>query len=71
MEDIIVRIPEELKFVRQVPNIDWSILVSKVIKSKLDKIVRLQRIVNKSKFNEKDVEELSDKVNISLSQRYL
>ena len=67
MEDICIKIPEELDFVGQVPNIDWSILVSKLIKSKLDKMTRLQRIVNKSKLSEKDVEELQKDV----SQKYL
>ncbi len=71
MKDIVVKIPEELKFIRQTSEIDWSVLVSKVIKSKLDKIVRLQRIVNKSELSEKDVGEFSDKINASLSQKYL
>ena len=71
MEEICIKIPEELKFVGQTSKIDWSILVSKVIKLKLDKMVRLQKIVNKSELSEKDVEEFSDKINSSLSQKYL
>jgi hypothetical protein len=71
MDEIIIKLPEELKFIKPVPSIGWSILVSKLIKSKLDEMLRLQKIVNKSQLSEKDVEELSDKVNASLSQRYL
>jgi hypothetical protein len=71
MEEIRIKIPREVEFVKQVPDIEWSILASKLVKSKLDKIVRLQRIVAKSKFTEKDVEEFSDKINEALSKRYL
>ena len=71
MSELTIKIPAELEFVEQMPKIDWSILVNQLIKSKLDRVVRLQRIVAKSKLTEKDVEELSDKINESLSQRYL
>ena len=71
MEEIRFRLPREVEFVKQVPSIEWSILASKLVKSKLDKIARLQKIVAKSKFTEKDVEEFSDKINEALSKRYL
>tara|TARA_B100001971_G_C17765689_1_gene322427 strand:- start:293 stop:511 length:219 start_codon:yes stop_codon:yes gene_type:complete len=71
MDEIVVKIPDELKFVKQTSNIDWSILVGKLIKSKLDEIVELQRGLSKSKLTEKDVQEFSDKINESLSKRYL
>ena len=71
MEDIIVKLPEELRFIRQASNVDWSVLVSKLIRLKLEEIMRLQRGLSKSKLTEEDVEELSDKVNTSLSKRYL
>jgi len=69
--EIKVEIPEELVFIKQTPNIDWSILVSKLIKSKLNEIAELQRGLSKSKFTEEDVEEFTDKINESLSKRYL
>lgn len=72
MAEIKVKIPDELETsIKSVPNIDWSILASKLIKSKLDRAVRFQKIVAKSKLTERDVEELSDKINESLSKRYL
>ncbi|MBU4070442.1 MAG: hypothetical protein KJ646_05660 [Nanoarchaeota archaeon] len=69
--EIKIEIPEELTFIKQTPNIDWSILIDKLIKSKLDKIARLSRIISKSELTEQDVEELSDKINESLSKRYI
>jgi len=71
MEDIVIKIPEELNFVKQVPKIDWSILVSRLIKSKIDKITRMKKIVSKSQLTEKDIEDLSERINASLSQKYL
>ncbi|MBI2106261.1 hypothetical protein HYT56_05515 [Candidatus Woesearchaeota archaeon] len=71
MAELKIKIPEEIGFFKQVSDINWSIVVSKVIKSKLDRIARLQRIVAKSKLAEEDVEELADKVNLALSRRYL
>lgn len=72
MTEIIIKIPDELETsIKRVPNVDWSILASKLIKSKLDRAMRFQKIVAKSKLTEKDVEELSDKINESLSKRYI
>ena len=71
MEEIKIKIPNELEFIKRVPNIEWSILVSKLIRSKLDRIDRIQKIAAKSQLTEKDAEEFSDKINESLSKRYL
>jgi len=70
MAELKIKIPEEIGFFKQVSDIDWSILASKLIKSKLDRISEVQRIVAKSKLTEDDVEEISDEINISLAKRY-
>jgi hypothetical protein len=71
MSELKIKIPEEIGFFKQVSDIDWSIVVSKLIKSKLGEISRLKKALSKSKFSESDVKEFSDKINSSLSQRYL
>lgn len=71
MVEIKIEIPDELGFVEQIPSIEWSMLAGKLIKSKLDKIVKLKRIIAKSRLTERDVEELSNDINMSLSKRYL
>ena len=70
MAELKIKIPEEIGFFKQVSDIDWSILASKLIKSKLDRISEVQRIVAKSKLTEDDVKEISDEINISLAKRY-
>ena len=71
MTKLNFEIPKDLEFIKQVPDVDWSILIGKIVKSKLDNISRLKRVVSKSKLTGKDVDEFSDKINISLSKRYL
>ena len=71
MEELIIKISPKLKFLKDVPNIDWSILVNKIISSKLERVFRFQEIISKSKLTEEDVEELSDNINKSLSKRYI
>jgi len=72
MAELRIKLPDELEFsIKHVPNIEWSILASKLIKLRLDRAVQFQRIIAKSKLTERDVEELSDEINESLSKRYL
>ncbi len=68
--EIKIEIPDELTFIKQIPNIDWSILVGKLIKSKLEEIRQLQAGLSESKLTEEDVQEFSDKINTSLLRRY-
>jgi len=71
MAELIIEIPDELDFIRRVSNVDWSVLFNKLLRSKLDEISQLKVGLSKSEFTEKDVGEFSDKINESLSQRYL
>lgn len=71
MEELRIKIPAEIEFIKRVPNIDWSILFNKFIKFKLEEIARLKRGLSKSKLTEENVEEFSDKINEALSKRYL
>ena len=71
MAELKLEIPEDLEFMRQVSKVEWSLLLNKLLMSKLEEVARLKRIVAKSNLNEKDVEEFSEKINKSLSQRYL
>ncbi|PIN91349.1 hypothetical protein COU57_00895 [Candidatus Pacearchaeota archaeon CG10_big_fil_rev_8_21_14_0_10_32_14] len=70
MTKISINLPNELEFIEKIPNIEWTLIIDKLIKEKLDKIAKLQMIINKSNLSEKDVEELSDKINLALSKRY-
>ncbi len=71
MSELNLEIPEDLEFIKKMPKIDWSLLVSKIIESKLKKISEMKKNLSKSALTEKDVEELSDNINKSLSKKYI
>lgn len=71
MAEICVKLPDELKEFSDADKSKWQLLLQKKLNTDFDRIARLKRIVSKSKLTKKDVEELSDKINESLSERYL
>ncbi len=71
MAEVVIEIPQDLMLkVKQMPEIDWSLAVSRLVKQELDRLARLKRIVSKSKLTEEKALELSDKISESLAERY-
>lgn len=71
MEEISIKIPDDLiKELQSFSNIDKSLLVSRLLKEKLEEISRLKKIVSKSQLTEKKAQEISDEINESLARRY-
>ena len=71
MAKIDIEIPENLEFIRRIPNINWSVLVSKILREKLSEIEEIKRIAAKSKLTDKDAEELSNEINKNAARHYL
>lgn len=71
MAEIVVRVPEELKEFESVSPINWQLVIEKRLKEEFDELIKLKKIVSKSKLTEKDVEELSEEVGIALTDRLL
>lgn len=71
MTEVCIRIPEELRQNVQEFGIDFSVLVRRLLMQEMQKLSELRLIVSKSKFTERDVRELSDKIDKSLSQRFM
>ena len=70
MEKITIDLPEDLQFMRKMPSIEWSFIATKILQSKLEEVSNFKRIISKSKATEKDVTELTEKINESLSKRH-
>jgi hypothetical protein len=71
MAELRVEIPEELESeFKVISKVELSILVSKVMKDKLLRLVRLKKIVSKSKLTEGQAEELANEISESLAKRY-
>ncbi|MEK6888432.1 MAG: hypothetical protein AABX14_05810 [Candidatus Aenigmatarchaeota archaeon] len=71
MTEIVVKVPNELREFESISPINWQIIIGKRMKEEFDELVRLKKIVAKSKLTEKDVEELSEEVGVALAKRFL
>lgn len=72
MGEIVVEVPEELEQeIKEFPEVKLNILIRRFLKSELERMLELREIVLRSKFTEEDVEELSTKIDTSLSKRFL
>ncbi len=70
MEEVRIKIPNELKELLVASRINWQLALERRIKEELSEIVRLKKIVSKSQLTEEDVQKLSDETNIDLSEKY-
>ncbi|MFC1682081.1 hypothetical protein ACFL0X_00515 [Nanoarchaeota archaeon] len=70
MEKITIDIPEDVAFISNVPSLNWSLVVTKMLQLKLEELAKLKKITSESKLTEKDVDELTNKINESMSKRY-
>ena len=70
MAEIVVEIPEELEELRKVSKINWQLAIQKRLLEEFDELVRIEKIVSKSKLTEEQAKELADEVNLSLAKRY-
>ena len=71
MAEIVVKVPSELREFESISPINWQLIIGKRIKEEFDEMVRLKKIVAKSKLTEKDVEGLSEEVGVALAKRLL
>jgi len=68
---VVVEVPEDLIVrIKKMPEIDWSLAVSRLVKQELERLARLKRIVAKSRLTEEKAVEISNKISESLAKRY-
>ncbi|MBI2045526.1 hypothetical protein HYT23_05710 [Candidatus Pacearchaeota archaeon] len=70
MEEVTIKLPDELKELAFAKKINWQLLLSKKVNVELEEIARIKRIVSKSKLTEEQADKLADEVNLSLAKRY-
>lgn len=73
MEEVVVRmqVSEDLaKEFRSVSKSEWSLAFNKLLKEKVARISRLERLLKESKLSEEKAKEISDKIDESLARRY-
>lgn len=71
MPTLSVSIPEELKHkMEQLDEINWSAVARKAFEDKVLQIDMLKKIAGKSMLTQKDADEISDKINKSMSKKF-
>ena len=72
MVSITLAVPQELKKeMEEHPEMNWSEIARQAIKQKLIVLNKLDRILSRSAFTEKDALELGRKVNKVVAKKYL
>lgn len=72
MREVVIKldVPEDLKEVVEIPELDLSLAVGRVIKSKLVEIAEIERILSKSKLSEERSKEIADEISSSMAKEY-
>lgn len=70
MEEINIKIPDELKELKYADKINWQLIVGKMLKEKFEELNKIKEIVGRSKLTEEESQELSDEVNLALAKKY-
>lgn len=69
MVEITINLPEDIEQKSKMTRAQLAMLASRLIREKIEELVKIERFsksVAKSKLTEKDVEELSDKINTAM-----
>lgn len=70
MEEINIKIPEELKELVTTKKINWQLVIGRVLKQEFEELSKMKDIVNKSKLTKEQAQELADEVDLALADRY-
>ena len=72
MVNITLSLPEELKkSLDKHSEINWSEVARQAFKDKLSKLAILEKFSSKFKLSEKDIEELSNKIDLEVSKKFM
>ena len=70
MTKLTIEIPEGLEFMEKISSIVLTAALIKMLQEKAMEIREIDKIVAKSQLTEKDVEELTEKINTSAVKHY-
>ncbi|HIG97084.1 MAG TPA: hypothetical protein HA230_01940 [Candidatus Aenigmarchaeota archaeon] len=71
MATLSVSVSDSMKEkMERMEEINWSAVARKAFEEKLEQVEFMRNIGNKSKLSKKDVEEISNKINRSVSKRF-
>lgn len=73
MEEIVLKmqVPEDLSSeLKEVSKARWSLVINRLLKEKLSRLIRLEKIIRKSELSKTKAFEIADKISESLAKRY-
>src|SRR3989344_5988581 len=71
MTKITIDIPEEISFIKdKISQAEWSFLATRLLQSKIRKVIEYNRIISKSQATDEDVEELSSEIKEAVWKRH-
>ena len=71
MATLSVSVSDDMKEkMERMEEINWSAVARKAFEEKIEQVEFMRNIGNKSKLSKKDVEEISNKINRSVSKRF-
>lgn len=71
MTEVTIKIPAELEEeLKPLPRREWSLLVNKALKEKLERAARFRRIISKSKMTQEQADKLAEEINRGMAKRY-
>lgn len=71
MPNITLAIPEELhKKMKKMSEVRWSEIARRAIEERINDFELMNKITSKSKFTEKDIRELSEKIKRGIAKRH-
>ena len=71
MANITLTIPNTLhEKIRSHGEIRWSEVIRQLLQKKIEQLELMNQIVNKSKLTQKDVDELSEKIDSNVAKRF-
>ncbi len=71
MTKITIDIPEEISFIKdKISQAEWSFLATRLLQSKIRKVIDYNRIISKSQATDEDVEELSNEIKEAVWKRH-
>ncbi len=72
MATLSVSIPDKLKWqMKKLDDVNWSAVARQAFEERVEQIMFLKKLANKSKLTKKDAKELADKINRKAAKKFL
>ena len=68
MPEVVINVPEDLA---RVPRVELSLFINRLLKEKLERIVWLEKGLQKSKLTKEKADDIADRISEGLAKKYI